>query len=61
MSSELYPSQQKPMSIYWIRHAESCANLLENKIVDTYENREMHDKHSAHFEKQANNPQNFYF
>jgi hypothetical protein len=59
MSSEL--SQPKPIYIYWIRHAESCANLLENKIVDKYEDREMYNKHFTHFEKQANNPQNFYF
>lgn len=26
-----------PKAIYWIRHAESCANLLENKIVDKYD------------------------
>jgi len=30
------PTSETPKSIYWTRHAESCANLLENKIVDKY-------------------------
>jgi hypothetical protein len=49
----------QPKVIYWIRHAESCANLLENKIVDTYENAEFKTKHSDHFKQFASAPQNF--
>lgn len=49
----------QPKVIYWIRHAESCANLLENKIVDTYENPEFKTKHSDHFKQFASAPQNF--
>ncbi len=49
----------EPKVIYWIRHAESCANLLENKIVDTYENAEFKTKHSDHFKQFASAPQNF--
>ena len=43
-----------PKAIYWIRHAESCANLLENKIVDTYDNSEFSNAHSTLFDKYAN-------
>jgi len=43
-----------PKAIYWIRHAESCANLLENKIVDTYDNSELSNAHSTLFDKYAN-------
>jgi hypothetical protein len=52
-------STTEPKCIYWIRHAESCANLLENKIVDTYTNSEWKSRHFDHFQKQASTPQNF--
>lgn len=42
-----------PKAIYWIRHAESCANLLENKIVDTYDNSKLSNAHSTLFAKHA--------
>jgi hypothetical protein len=42
-----------PKAIYWIRHAESCANLLENKIVDTYLDEEKANQHSELFARHA--------
>ena len=49
----IVPEPIVPKAIYWIRHAESCANLLENKIVDTYDNPELSSAHSTLFAKHA--------
>ena len=46
----------QPKCIYWIRHAESCANLLENKIVDTYANLEFKTRHTESFKENASKP-----
>lgn len=42
-----------PNTIYWIRHAESCANLLENKIVDRYADSTLSRQHSIKFATHA--------
>jgi hypothetical protein len=47
------PKADKPNVVYWIRHAESCANLLENKIVDKYDDVEKKTQHSDLFAKHA--------
>jgi hypothetical protein len=49
----------QPKCIYWIRHAESCANLLENKIVDTYDNLEFKTRHTDSFKEYASKPSNY--
>lgn len=43
----------EPKAIYWIRHAESCANLLENKIVDKYHDKDKANQHSKLFAEHA--------
>ena len=47
------PTSKTPKSIYWTRHAESCANLLENKIVDKYDDVTKQTQHSTLFAKHA--------
>jgi hypothetical protein len=47
------PTSETPKSIYWTRHAESCANLLENKIVDVYKDKDIQTQHSDLFATHA--------
>ena len=49
----IVPEPNVPKAIYWIRHAESCANLLENKIVDTYLDEDKANQHSELFARHA--------
>jgi hypothetical protein len=51
----------QPNCIYWVRHAESCANLLENKIIDIYDNLKLKTIHTDSFKEYASKPKNFYF
>ena len=47
------PKKALVNTIYWLRHAESCANLLENKIVDTYSNSKLKEAHHNLFKRYA--------
>jgi hypothetical protein len=55
MAAETKESEasQVKKTIIWVRHAESCANLLENKIVDLYQDEKLKEQHKEHFKKTA--------
>lgn len=56
---EVVPKADEPKAIYWIRHAESCANLLENKIVDKYDDDKKTTQHSDLFATHADKSRYF--